>query len=155
LHALAVTRMQVDKADATNAAETSELVKELYRIDLAFKELIDEKNEGWKSREVNAMWEDRRVLGPYHVDWRRYQKEYQTILSPHIQLFKTGNRRFLDIGCAPGGLCSMLVNLGWYGLGVSLPESLGGLQMQYCNREKLIYRELDATASDAYVIIIA
>jgi len=125
---------------------TSKLVQELCETDSVFRALSDEKRRGWNDENVDQHWRNRVPTAP---TFTQCLKKIERVLQQHDDIFKQNNWRFLDIGCAPGGLCSYLVRLGWSGLGVSLSVTLGGLKMEYTSPQ-LGFLELDMAAADAH-----
>ena len=111
----------------------------------AYRELEEERRLGWESSHVDHLWQARkqrldrpngdRGRGPNND---KYFDFYKTTLPRQAgDVFTVdSNRRFLDIGCAPGGLSRFLCNsLGWSGRGVSLDPAEGGLELRFVPRE--------------------
>ena len=70
--------------------------------------------------------------GPSYDKYYSFYKELFTNATKHADVFCEGHKRFVDIGCAPGGLCAYFVrDLGWSGIGFSLQLERGGLKVRF------------------------
>ena len=85
------------------------------------------------------------VLG----DALAYSNHYSVYFRPIV----ADKGRFLDMGCAPGGLCHMLLGVGWDGVGVTLSPSSGGLRMEVAKEGVLTLRYADVMNSDEFVLV--
>ena len=70
--------------------------------------------------------------GPSYDKYYSFYKDLFEGCRKHADVFTVAPKRFIDIGCAPGGLCAYLVrDLGWSGVGFSLQLERGGLKVRF------------------------
>lgn len=110
------------------------------------------------------LWKDPRFhqaqarLG-HSSDYAQHYVQY--LLPPLAQQFPSTGRqhlRFLDMGCAPGGLCETLLHRAgnatahWSGVGVTLHENDGGLGMEVAPvQDRFEVRYGDVTHREAFI----
>jgi len=102
----------------------------IIRLCPAYKRLSETKLKGWNDSKGYVRPE--LSLGA-HTD---YAAHYAKVLLPLLTESHPSGGKFLDLGCAPGGLCTALTTTGgttqslWKGVGVTLDPKEGGLAMQ-------------------------
>ena len=70
--------------------------------------------------------------GPSYDKYYDFYKKLFTGATEHAEIFKPAAKRFMDIGCAPGGLCAYFIkDLGWSGVGFTLQIERGGLKVRF------------------------
>ena len=70
--------------------------------------------------------------GPSYDKYYAFYKELFDDVTEHSSVFSLGHKRFVDIGCAPGGLCAYFIrDLGWSGIGFTLQLERGGLKVRF------------------------
>lgn len=71
--------------------------------------------------------------GPSYDKYYEFYKKLFSSASEHSDIFTAGRpKRFMDIGCAPGGLCAYFIrDLGWSGVGFTLQLERGGLKVRF------------------------
>lgn len=70
--------------------------------------------------------------GPSYDKYYSFYKDLFEGARKHADVFTMNRKRFIDIGCAPGGLCAYLIrDLGWSGVGFSLQLERGGLKVRF------------------------
>lgn len=71
--------------------------------------------------------------GPAYDKYYSFYKDLFESVPEHSSVFSINARkRFMDIGCAPGGLCAYFVkDLGWSGIGFTLQLERGGLKVRF------------------------
>ena len=70
--------------------------------------------------------------GPSYDKYYEFYKKLFLSAKEHAGIFSVPNKRFLDIGCAPGGLCAYFIkDLGWSGVGFTLQIERGGLKVRF------------------------
>jgi hypothetical protein len=70
--------------------------------------------------------------GPSYDKYYDFYKKLFTSATEHADIFKAGPKRFMDIGCAPGGLCAYFIrDLNWAGVGFTLQIERGGLKVRF------------------------
>jgi hypothetical protein len=70
--------------------------------------------------------------GPSYDKYYDFYRRLFTSATEHRDIFQSGSRRFMDIGCAPGGLCAYFIrDLGWSGVGFTLQIERGGLRVRF------------------------
>jgi hypothetical protein len=91
-----------------------------------------EEDEDSKHLSVTGQKLIRAGKGPsYDKYYDFYRKLFESI-PEHSKVFSLGNKRFVDIGCAPGGLCAYFIrDLGWSGIGFTLQIERGGLKVRF------------------------
>lgn len=107
------------------------------------------------------LWADDTFQGPRAVLGQSddYANHYRKSLLPILVegLEPSSHRTFLDLGCAPGGLCKFLLQLwpedkgSWTGVGVTLSPDIGGLAMQVEDDARLRICYADVVQHTAFV----
>ncbi|KAF4659494.1 hypothetical protein FOL47_007568 [Perkinsus chesapeaki] len=159
-----------------SSQESTRLFQELRRVlaehDKVYGELERERQRGWESEAVGKLWEIRQKrLSEVRENsdgsgetkkkncktpgYRKYLNFYKKKL-PEVcwrAYLIDHKKRFLDIGCAPGGLCAFFVeDLSWSGIGFSLPPEDGGLELKY-HSDKLKFDFCDMAREGEYLRI--
>jgi hypothetical protein len=131
-----------------------EIKEELASMFPVYKMLEEERLKGWSSPEVDALWEirnsrleDKKTTSSRGPGYEKYYDFYKKHLCQFSTVFKANkNIRFLDGGSAPGGLaCWFVKDLGWSGVGLTLPVSDGGLTVRFkaTNSDQFKVEEID------------
>jgi len=130
---------------------------ELMNLSLSYRKLDETK------RHVREATQDKWVRpGVILGDAAAYSAHYTAVLRPVLEgcegfTQEMGSsrvpRRFMDMGCAPGGLCDMLLGLGahWSGVGVTLSPAAGGLKMDIASCSRLELRFEDVMQHEMFV----
>ena len=70
--------------------------------------------------------------GPSYDKYYSFYRELFSKAEKHRSVFSVSEKRFMDIGCAPGGLCAYFIrDLGWSGVGFTLQLERGGLKVRF------------------------
>ena len=70
--------------------------------------------------------------GPSYDKYYDFYRKVFGSATGHSRIFREGSKRFMDIGCAPGGLCAYFIrDLGWSGVGFTLQIERGGLKVRF------------------------
>jgi hypothetical protein len=70
--------------------------------------------------------------GPSYDKYYDFYKKLFLSATEHAGIFNVSGKRFMDIGCAPGGLCAYFIkDLGWSGVGFTLQIERGGLKVRF------------------------
>lgn len=70
--------------------------------------------------------------GPSYDKYYDFYTKLFSGATEHADIFKPASKRFMDIGCAPGGLCAYFIkDLGWSGVGFTLQIERGGLKVRF------------------------
>lgn len=70
--------------------------------------------------------------GPSYDKYYSFYRELFSKADRHRSVFAVASKRFMDIGCAPGGLCAYFIrDLGWSGVGFTLQLERGGLKVRF------------------------
>jgi hypothetical protein len=95
---------------------------------------VEEEDEGAEESGVSHNKVMRAAgKGPSYDKYYAFYKELFESVPEHSSVFSiNGRKRFMDIGCAPGGLCAYFVrDLGWSGIGFTLQLERGGLKVRF------------------------
>ena len=116
-------------------------------LDNPFGALVDEDNDENEDEgeaqhlSVTGQKLIRAGKGPSYDKYYDFYKKLFTSDPEHAKVFTVANKRFVDIGCAPGGLCAYFIkDLGWSGIGFTLQIERGGLRVRFKDPNLTVYQ---------------
>lgn len=124
---------------------------------LAGSEDEDEgEDEEWsKNLSVTGQKLIRAGKGPSYDKYYEFYSKLFFSAREHADLFDASARpkRFMDIGCAPGGLCAYFIrDLGWSGVGFTLQLERGGLKVRFKDPHlEVFYCDMSEMGSVEYI----
>ena len=112
--------------------KTPQLAENPFGALLNDREDDDEDEDPTKNLSVTGQKLIRAGKGPSYDKYYDFYRKLFTAATEHSAVFSIGHKRFIDIGCAPGGLCAYFVrDLGWSGVGFTLQLERGGLKVRF------------------------
>lgn len=141
-------------------------------LDLIYKQLADEKQLGWQSAAVSALWksrtrkfkvqssgnraEDSKKFTPEEGKYFKFYSDMLPQFAPPGLFEKNSHYRFIDIGAAPGGMSKYLIqNFDWKGYAFSLSPAESGLEMKYSNPSSLLFSMSNQTRENEWSRVLA